>query len=149
MRRLYYIHPKIQFPFAGFMAGIVAVELILFALTFLFIEQLSSHFSEDVATYLRYGSLLVLIVFFTAINFLIGTRLSHRLAGPLVQILRALEKAKDGDFSVRTKIRANDYLQELCESVNILMENLEKPQNLTDKKNDDKSEFSQYLPNVD
>lgn len=107
------------------MTGLVAVELIVFGFVLFITERLSLYIPNDLAIYLRYGSLLVLILAFSTVNMFLGARMSHRVAGPLVQILRALEKARRGDYHVRVQVRENDYLIEVSDALNLLLESLD------------------------
>jgi nitrogen fixation/metabolism regulation signal transduction histidine kinase len=128
LRKLFYIDPTIQFPFVVRWVALVAAELIFFALAVILAERFASGLADDMAIYFRYGSMLLFILLFSAINLLVAVRLSHRLAGPTVQILRALTMAKNGDYSARPRIRANDYLHEVSHAVNHLLQQLERAQ---------------------
>lgn len=138
MRSLYYIHPKIQFPFSGLMTALVAIELLIFGLVFIVTDRMALALGKDLATYLQYGSLLVVILVFSAFNLLLGARLSHRIAGPLVQVQRVLQKARQGNYAVRANIRGNDYLQEIVEDLNLLLQSLENKQNAKPNPKNDK-----------
>ena len=150
MRRLYYIYPKMQFPFTCFMTGLVAVELIVLGFVLFITEGLSLYLPNDLAIYLRYGSMLVLILACSTVNMFLGARMSHRVAGPLVQILRALEKARRGDYHVRVQVRANDYLHDISDALNLLLESLDNSEKNNQKlqKNGDKQCYSNYSQNI-
>ncbi|HEX9653344.1 MAG TPA: hypothetical protein VGA99_06515 [bacterium] len=129
MRRLFYIHPKIQFAFTGFMSGLFAVELIVFGFLIVLIEKQLPSLAGDYGIYLRFGSMFVLILIATVINLFFGARLSHRVAGPLVQIQRTLERAQRSDYSARVQTRSDDLLQEVGAGLNVLLQRLEIQQN--------------------
>lgn len=126
MRRLYYIHPRIQFTFMRYVTVLVSVELICFAAVLLAAEKYAREFPEDYAVYIYYGAILLMVLLFSAMNMYFGARFSHRIAGPLVQLERVLSKAIRGDYSVRVRLRANDYLQEVSENLNELLQHLEE-----------------------
>lgn len=47
-----------------------------------------------------------------------GVRVSHRIAGPMIPIRRALERIRQGDFSQPIRIRDTDLLHELVGDLN-------------------------------
>jgi hypothetical protein len=53
-------------------------------------------------------------------------RLSHRIVGPTIQIQRVLERAIKGKYEARINLRTNDYLHELADDINLLLENLDQ-----------------------
>jgi sensor histidine kinase YesM len=65
---------------------------------------------------------------FTGFNFWYGVRLSHRIAGPMIQIQRVLEQALKSEFNTRIHLRSNDYLHEISDTLNLLLEKLENQQ---------------------
>jgi nitrogen fixation/metabolism regulation signal transduction histidine kinase len=146
MRRLYYINPKIQFPFIRFMTGLLSLELVVAGFVYIVTEHFCHNATDDLAIYLHYGSLILLIAVFSSINLYFAARLSHRISGPLVQVLRALERARSGDYSCRVKIRGGDYLHELSEAVNILLEGLDDPaESEGTESRDDESKRQEFL----
>ena len=46
---------------------------------------------------------------------------SHRVAGPLVRLCGIFRKAGRGDVSARVRVRANDYLQQEAEALDVMM----------------------------
>ncbi len=56
----------------------------------------------------------------------IGVFYSHRIAGPIFRIKADIEKVLSGDKDVRIVIRKKDKLHDLAESVNLLLEELQK-----------------------
>lgn len=128
MRRLYYIHPKIQFTFIRYMTVLMSIEIICFAIVLLFVENITKSYPKDYSVYAYYGSTLVMVLLFSVINIYFGARFSHRIAGPLVQLQRVLSRATRGDYSVRVRLRSNDYLQEFSGSLNEFLQHLEEIQ---------------------
>jgi len=56
-----------------------------------------------------------------------GLFLSHRIAGPIYRLERALDRiAKEGDFSVRVKFRKKDELGSIAEGLNKVLERAQK-----------------------
>ena len=130
MRRLYYIKPKIQNPFISYFVFLTAIELLLFRILLYFVQQFQTTISTDLYIYLHFGSVLLLVLVFSFLNVLIGTRLSHRIAGPLVQVQRVLEYALKGEYDTRIKLRSGDFLHEFGNNINLLLDKLEDAQNV-------------------
>jgi sensor histidine kinase YesM len=128
MRRFYYLKPSIQYAFTSFFALLAAIEIVLFGLLLYLVEHLNIYYSYDMMLYLRFSILLLIILIFTGFNFWYGVRLSHRIAGPMVQIKRVLEQAVKGKYKSRIQLRSNDYLHEISDELNRLLENLENQQ---------------------
>ena len=56
-----------------------------------------------------------------------GLLLSHRIAGPIYRLERELNRmAREGDFSVRLKLRRNDELGSVADGINKVLERIEK-----------------------
>ncbi len=56
-----------------------------------------------------------------------GLLLSHRIAGPIYRLERELDRiAREGDFSVRLKLRRNDELGSVADGINKVLERIEK-----------------------
>lgn len=71
--------------------------------------------------------IIVPIVFIIlAFTFLYMIFVSHRTAGPLYHLCRAMEKVGKGDLSVRLKLRRNDEMQEVGEVFNDMVAALKK-----------------------
>ncbi len=71
--------------------------------------------------------IIVPIVFIIlAFTFLYMIFVSHRTAGPLYHLCRAMEKVGKGDLSVKIKFRRNDEIQEVAEVFNDMVAALRK-----------------------
>jgi len=136
MRKIYYLKPKIQNVFTSFFTIMTAVEIILFGILLYMVDRLNIQRSNDMIFYIRYTILFLIVLLFSVVNFWFGLRLSHRIGGPIVNIQRILEQAQRGDYRSRITLRSNDFLHEIADSVNLLLEKLETEQKQT-KKNED------------
>ncbi len=56
----------------------------------------------------------------------LGLSITHHFYGPLVPILRKLEKMKEGNFSEPIHLRKEDELKQLASAINELSESMEK-----------------------
>ena len=54
----------------------------------------------------------------------LGLRMTHKIAGPLVRILGAVQQMSLGNFDQHITLRKGDSLVELADAVNTLAENL-------------------------
>jgi len=128
MRRFYYLKPKIQYAFTSFFALLTSIEIVLFGLLLYVVEHLNIHYSYDIVLYIKFSIVLLIVLIFTGFNFWYGVRLSHRIAGPIVQIKRVIEQASKGEYKSRIQLRSNDYLHEIGDELNLLLEKLENQQ---------------------
>jgi methyl-accepting chemotaxis protein len=56
----------------------------------------------------------------------IGIFYSHRIAGPAYRIQRDIQRALQGEKGIKIRLRKNDKLKELADSVSTLIEELDK-----------------------
>ena len=54
-----------------------------------------------------------------------GLRFSHRVAGPAHRLAKSLERARNGDLSLRVTLREGDYLGEVAVELNQLLDVLQ------------------------
>ena len=126
MRKFYYLKPNIQYAFTGAFTILSALEIAVFTFVIYIVEQLSIDRSYDVLLYIRFSIIFLIILIISGFNFWFGMRLSHRVVGPMIQIQRVLERALKGKYEVRINLRTNDYLHELEEDINLLLEKLDR-----------------------
>ena len=58
--------------------------------------------------------------------FIWGALLTHRLIGPLNRLENDLKEISEGDYSVRLKIRKDDDLRPIADTINKIIDKLEK-----------------------
>jgi methyl-accepting chemotaxis protein len=124
MRKFYYLKPNIQYAFTGAFTLLGAIEIAIFTFLLYIVEDLNVHRSYDVLLYIRFSIVFVMVLIISGFNFWFGTRLSHRIVGPMIQIQRVLEKALKGKYDSRIQLRSNDYMHEIAEDLNLLLEKL-------------------------
>lgn len=129
-RKKVLINPKFQIKFVGFF---ITFFLLNFLITVGVITFSFKKFSEMGATlnlapdsiffeFLRnqQNELLLLIlistIVSTAIAFIGGLYLSHKVAGPIFNIISQLDDKKKG--TIKIEVREDDFFQELPESIN-------------------------------
>lgn len=49
-------------------------------------------------------------------------RFSHKIAGPVYRITRSMERIREGDIGFRVHLRRGDYLTEIAEELNLLLD---------------------------
>jgi signal transduction histidine kinase len=125
MRKFYYLKPNIQYAFTGAFTILSALEIAVFTFIIYVIEQLSINRSYDELLYIRFSIIFLIILVVSGFNFWFGMRLSHRIVGPMIQIQRILERAIKGKYESRINLRTNDYLHEIAEDINLLLEKLD------------------------
>ena len=62
--------------------------------------------------------ILLAMILNTAVITYTGIFSTHKVAGPIYRFKKHLASIKDGDFSVRTKLRKNDMLSDLADDFN-------------------------------
>lgn len=66
----------------------------------------------------------ILQLVFLFMTFLLSIFISHRIAGPLFKLKKAMEEAKGGNFDQRITFRKNDHFTELQDTFNEMVQNL-------------------------
>jgi signal transduction histidine kinase len=125
------INPQAQFRYGAYLMG---VSIVVHGLMTFFIVRIYSTLAatpantEAIPPMILIGITTLIYVAIYAFWFLLGSLIPHRLYGPLVNINRAVEKLKDGDYAARVVLRKHDdeKLKELATSINALAERLEK-----------------------
>jgi two-component system sensor histidine kinase ResE len=135
MRKIYYLKPNIQFIFTGAFTILSAIEIAIFTVVIFLVEHLNIDRSYDMLIYIRFSIVFVTILVISSINFWFGIKVSYRIVGPMVQIQRVLERALKGKYESRIKLRTDDYLHEIAEDINLLLEKLD--QESKENKNED------------
>ncbi len=124
LRQRFYVDPEIQFPIIlslillvtaqGFFVGWGFSKAIAVARQWQRPEQAAEFFTV----------LLLTVIPVVALNFALGTWISHKFAGPLLQMRRALGEVARGNLEVEVRIRSGDFLhahaQELNRAVSVL-----------------------------
>ena len=132
------VRPQKQLRFALlFMGGALLSIAALVALTAIIFNHTLKNLSDTQKLELDIGFLLrdtMMFPFFILIMgaFLIGSfaiflgvRISNRIYGPLIPLLRHIQNLKEGIYSSRVILRRNDELTELRDALNELAATLE------------------------
>ena len=126
MRKLYYLKPDIQYALTRYFILLNICEFALLLILFYLVNSIAALSSHDVSVYIRFSTVFVGVLLLSGFNFWVGVRLSHRFTGPMVQVQRALEQALKGRYDTRIRLRDTDYLHEIGDGINALLEQLEQ-----------------------
>jgi methyl-accepting chemotaxis protein len=135
------INPPLQTKVIASFLGLGIIMMLMNFLTNYFIihrileksESLSQ--SEEVSNLivdiwtLTSASTVIMSVFIIAVFCFYGLLFSHRIAGPIFNLKRSIDRLIQGDQNVVIRYRKNDYFQDLCIKMNELIEKrLQPPQ---------------------
>jgi HAMP domain-containing protein len=115
---------------AGAVASIALVLFFLYkiVLTLAALAISSPQVAEFVQA--RLSAPLALLVFgqliIWAVLLVFGALATHRFFGPIIPLVRQLERLERGDYSGRVHLRKGDELEEIAGALNALSERLEK-----------------------
>ena len=134
-RTRYFIDRGLQLRFARFVVVFVFIASAATALTVFFTTF--SMLGEKLADVYPQGRLVaifrsVYIAFFIDLAVILpfifwGSILfSHRIAGPMPKIYRALKAIGDGDFNINLVLRKHDELKELADGINEMARKLKE-----------------------
>ena len=141
-RRQYLVKKGLQFRYIGvilitvFFISAICILTTYYNLLLLLGEKLADVYPQGrLVVTLRNVNMMVLyrIVFLLPFVGVAGLFLSHKIAGPLVRIERALKNIGDGNFDVFVKLRRGDELTDLASAVNEMAEKLKKRMSITEK----------------
>lgn len=136
-RKQYFVEKALQLRFARVVILFVFVSSILSGLTIFYTtfillgEKLASVYpqgrlaeiSRSVYVALFVDMLIIIpVIFYGSIIF------SHRIAGPLPKVYRALKEIGNGNFEVNLILRKHDELKELANTINAMAKSLKERQ---------------------
>lgn len=142
-RKTYFIQHGLQLRFARFVVVFVLLAslltgVVIFLTTFMLMgEKLASVYPQGRLTpifqsvfFWAFFSVLAVVpfIFWGAVLF------SHRIAGPLPKIYRALRNIGNGQYDVKLVLRRHDELKELADEINQMARHLKEVKGLEQKK---------------
>jgi len=134
-RRRYLVSKKFQLRFAGmiilfmFLVALFSSLIIYYQIWMLLGEKLANVYPQGrLAGILRTANfnLFLRLLLVTPFVFALAIVLSHRIAGPIYRIQKTLDDVLSGDYSKRLYLRKTDELKDVAESINKMIEILEK-----------------------
>ena len=135
-RRNYFIKKRFQTSFFLRFVGLLLLEAALIAGLFLYAARGtittgyhgSAFAVEQTARFFFVNLVLLTLIIGIAVGLcgmVVFTVLSHRIAGPLYRFEKSLEEIAEGNLAHRCRLRKNDQLDELSQSLNRFTERLD------------------------
>ncbi|MBI4061575.1 MAG: methyl-accepting chemotaxis protein [Elusimicrobia bacterium] len=126
MRRRYYVDSELQFPIILALLLLVTLEGVFVGWGFSKAAALARDWRrlDQVAAFFK--AFLLTVVPLVAGNFLIGTWLSHKIAGPLVRMRRAMAEIARGNLEVDISERKGDLLHAYVRETGRMAETLRR-----------------------
>ncbi len=137
-RRRYLVEKGFQLRFAGMILLFMFAVALFCSLTIyyntwmLLGEKLANVYPQGrLAGILKQANFVLFkrLLLITPLVGILAIVLSHRIAGPIFRIKKTLDEIIKGDYSKRLHLRNTDELKDVAESINSLMELLEKKKN--------------------
>ena len=134
-RRRYLIEKKFQLRFAGMILLFMFAVALFCSLTIyyntwmLLGEKLANVYPQGrLAGILKQANFVLFkrLLLITPLVGILAIVLSHRIAGPIFRIKKTLDEVIKGDYGKRLYLRNTDELKDVAESINSLVELLEK-----------------------
>lgn len=136
-KRSYLVNRDLQFRYGmsaiiiGIVSSSLSVGQVLWAFRVFHIWQ-----GQRLPPPVLLGILMVLLMNVVLI-FAGAVLMTHKIAGPIFNLLRQIEKFGDGDLSVRAKFRSNDELQNVANAFNKMADNVQDREAQLQRKIDD------------
>ena len=127
-RAIHFIEKKFQTQFIVrfcmlvFLSGLLTIALIYFlAMRSTTVSIINSRVvvrtTADFLLPLLTQTVAIVVILISIITVFLALYASHKIAGPLYNLKRTMQRLKDGDFSLGFRIRHLDQLQELANTV--------------------------------
>lgn len=136
IKRTHYIVDKgIQYRYTGFLLFyisiffLIAVAIVYFSGWRELIQKMANVYPQARLVAILnvvYVRFLIAFLLFLPIVVVSAILASHKIAGPLVRIKRALRQLTDGDYDLVVTLRKNDQLKDIAEDINKLAQSLKK-----------------------
>ncbi len=140
-RRQLVIHPKFQYRLSGLLVVIILLYSVLygswtvvyinesadFAAKYYRAKQLDAR-AELVEKDRQYQTtfLILTMALVALVSSALGILLSHRIAGPIYHLCKALNQISAGDFSYKLYLRKHDFFSEVADTYNTMRATLQK-----------------------
>lgn len=119
-----YIDPEIQLPIIVVLILLVSIESIVFAFGFLQAIAITKQIHNPNQTLEFFILLICTIVPVVIVNFFLGTYLSHKIAGPMQKIRKAMTEITRGNLEGNIFLKEGDFLQSYALDFNRMIQTL-------------------------
>ncbi len=126
VRRRYYVDPELQFPMILALLALVTVEGAFIGWGFSRAAALARDWQrlDQAASFFK--ALLLTVVPLVVGNFVIGTWLSHKIAGPLTRMRSAMAEIARGNLEIEISERKGDLLHSYVREMGRMLETLRR-----------------------
>ena len=134
-RKTIFVERGIQLRFVRFVlmymliCSVVTAAIVFFSISAVLGEKLAGIYPQSRLTEIFgrvYVTFFICLLVMAPLLFYGALVFSHRIAGPLPKIYKALEDIGNGDFNVRLTLRKKDELGELADHINRMAERLKQ-----------------------
>ena len=141
-RRTFLVKKGLQFRYIGLVLAVLVLTSVVTGYTVfatcwtIFGEKLANVYPQGRLVYVLRNVNMALVrnlLFISPIIFIIGLLSSHKIAGPLYRIEKAIDDISKGSIGLKIKLRRGDELKDLADVVNILTDNLRNSVDLSNE----------------
>jgi len=141
-RRTFLVKKGLQFRYIGLVLAVLVLTSVVTGYTVfatcwaIFGEKLANVYPQGRLIYVLRSVNMALarnLLFVSPIIFIIGLLSSHKIAGPLYRIEKAIDDISKGSIGLKIKLRRGDELKDLADVVNTLTDNLRNSVDLSNE----------------
>ena len=126
MRHRFYIDPELQFPIILALIALVMGEGVFVGWGFSKAVAVARNWERPDQAAQFFKILFATLVPLVAVNFAIGTWLSHKIAGPLMRMRKAMAEITRGNLEVEISERRGDLLHSYVREMSRMAETLRR-----------------------
>lgn len=132
-RERYIVEPELQFWFVLIIIFIVLIEGIFISWGISRLSTIVSDWKQSNMVMDFFKTLILILLLFIGGNFLLGIYLSHKVAGPLFRVRKALQEIRRGNFcniQLRRGSMLKDFVKEFNETILVLNKLIHRDQKI-------------------
>lgn len=132
-RQQYIVEPELQFWFVLIIIFIVLIEGIFISWGISRLSTIVSDWKQSNMVMNFFKTLILILLLFIGGNFLLGIYLSHKVAGPLFRVRKALQEIRRGNFcniQLRRGSMLKDFVKEFNETILVLNKLIHRDQKI-------------------
>ncbi len=132
-RQQYIVEPELQFWFVLAIIFIVLIEGIFISWGISRLSTIVSDWKQSNMVMDFFKTLILILLLFIGGNFLLGIYLSHKVAGPLFRVRKALQEIRRGNFcniQLRRGSMLKDFVKEFNETMLVLNKLIQRDQKI-------------------
>lgn len=132
-RQQYIVEPELQFWFVLIIIFIVLIEGIFISWGISRLSTIVSDWKQSNMVMDFFKTLILILLLFIGGNFLLGIYLSHKVAGPLFRVRKALQEIRKGNFcniQLRRGSMLKDFVKEFNETMLVLNKLIHRDQKI-------------------